>query len=178
MKKIFLLFLFAFSSLFCYDSFAQRGAYNQGDKIFMGGIGFGTYSGYGGLPIVASLEFGVHESISVGPFAGFSSGPWWNVFALGAKGSWHYLPFLNQALEINLDDDRIDFYVSVYAGYRNHAFRGDRSIWGNAFRANYGSVIFAPVLGFKYLFTPNIGAYAELGYGALGVGNFGVSLTF
>jgi hypothetical protein len=178
MKKIIILLFFVSTILLSSESFAQQGAYNKGDKILMAGVGFGTYSGYGGIPLVASLEFGVHESISVGPFAGFSSGQFWNQFAVGAKGSFHYLPFLNQALELNIDDDRWDFYIALYAGYRQHTYTLDRNFFGLGVRQNYGSALFNPVLGFKYLFTPNIGAYGELGYGALGVGNFGVSFTF
>jgi hypothetical protein len=189
MKKLTLLFLFVIASLSSLDSYAQRGAYNMGDKIFMAGVSFGTYGyGYlgnrgGGIPLYASLEFGVHESISVGPYIGYASYGYdygiynyrWNFLSLGAKGSWHYLPLLNRELELNIDDDRFDFYLSLFLGYENRSYSGDT--FGVSY-GNEGRVVFAPVLGFKYLFTPNVGAFLELGRGTFGYATIGVSLTF
>lgn len=176
MRKFTLLILFVFTSLFGHETFAQRGAYNEGDKIFMGGVGFGTFGTYGGIPLTASLEFGVHRSISVGGFVGYSGSQWWNTFAVGAKGTWHFLPVLNRELELNVDDDRWDFYVSGYLGFRSSTFGRDRTIYGN-YGANYSGPLFSGALGAKYFFTPSAAGFLELG-GPLGWTNLGVSLTF
>ncbi|CAN5220866.1 hypothetical protein BH23BAC1_BH23BAC1_26390 [soil metagenome] len=189
MKKLILLLLIVTASSMSFNSFAQQGAYNLGDKIFMAGVSFGTYGyGYlgsrgGGIPLYASLEFGVHESISVGPYIGYASYNYgygiydyrWNFLSVGAKGSWHYLPLLNRELELNIDDDVFDFYVSLFFGYENRSFSGDD--FGLNY-ANTGRLVFAPVLGFKYLFTPSVGAFVELGRGAFGYATVGVSVTF
>ena len=90
-------------------------AYNKGDKIFMAGISFGTTataigSGrtLGVPPLTAALEFGVHENFSVGPYVGYASWNYnsfgldygWNFLAVGARGSFHYVPVLNEALDL------------------------------------------------------------------------------
>nr|MDQ3392867.1 hypothetical protein [Bacteroidota bacterium] len=107
MKKAILLFLIVSASMLSYQSYGQNGAYSKGDKIFMAGIGLGSFGGYGGgygglyggranngggfPPISASLEYGVHNSLSVGPFVAMQSRYEWSTLAIGAKGSWHYL---------------------------------------------------------------------------------------
>lgn len=190
MKKITLLLIVLFVSFVSIDSFAQR-SYEKGDKTFMAGLSFGSYGyGYGGtrsggmIPLYASLEFGVHENFSVGPYIGYASYNYdwgfgskykWNFLSVGAKGSWHYLPAANEALGLNIDDEKFDFYLSLFLGFESRTFSGDAGVW------NYGNssnIVFAPVLGFKYLFTPSVGAFVELGRGTFGYGTVGISARF
>ncbi len=181
-----LLVLLVFGS---YDAKAQR-AYEEGDKILMAGISFGTYGyGYMGsrsggmVPLYASLEFGIHEYFSVGPYVGYASYNYdwgfgrysWNFLSVGAKGSFHYVPIINEAFDFDLDEEKFDFYISLFLGYENRSFSGDD------FGFNYGNegrLVFAPVTGFKYNFNPQFGVFAELGRGAFGYATIGVSYRF
>jgi hypothetical protein len=203
LSTLFLLCVMLFSG----SAFAQGGAYQKGDKLFNAGFSFGAYNykidgtrSTGFIPVSASLEFGVHESISVGPYIGYGSWEYYysdkvdgwgqsysytaitkaSFLSLGGRASWHYLPLLNNELDLNLNESKFDFYATVLAGieFRNSnssysGYMGEGSLRGS-------STHFAPgvVLGFKYLFTDKIGAYLETGRGALGYGTLGITAKF
>ncbi|MGB3778208.1 MAG: hypothetical protein WA960_07600 [Tunicatimonas sp.] len=168
-------------------------AYNKGDKIFMAGISFGTY-GYGlgsgrsiGIPpLTAALEFGVHENFSVGPYVGYASWNYddfgldygWNFLAVGARGSFHYVPVLNEALDLSLDEEKLDFYVTLLVGLEFQSFTGDSfgGIFGDDLNSNSTNFRLGPVLGFKYKFNDKFGVYFEGGRGAFGYGTIGLAI--
>lgn len=167
-------------------------AYQEGDKIFLAGISFGYY-GYGFVgsrsvnvpPINAALEFGIHENFSVGPYIGYASWGYnwtntydynWSFLSVGARGSFHYVPLVNEALDLNLDEEKLDFYVTLIIGLEFQSFDGDA--FGGYNYANDTDFIFGPVLGFKYKFNDKIGAYFEGGRGAFGYGTIGVAVHF
>lgn len=195
MKKCTLICLF-FAFIFAPPVSKAQNAYEKGDRIANLGFSLGHY-GYGlagtrsggFIPLTASLEFGVHENISVGPYVGYAS---WNYdyafnsfrssyssryFSVGAKGSFHYLSLMNQEFNTNLNEQKLDFYLSLFLGLENRSFGYDDQNDPNQ-RNNVSRVIFAPVLGFKYLFTPNVGAFLELGRGTFGYLSLGVSANF
>ncbi len=167
-------------------------AYNKGDKIFMAGISFGGYS-YGYLggrsvsipPLTAALEFGVHENFSVGPYVGYASWNYdytsfnysWNFLAVGVRGSFHYVPVLNEALDLSLDEEKFDFYVSLLVGMEFQTFSGDEfgGLFGDAY-GNNSRFRLGPVLGFKYKFNDKFGVYFEGGRGAFGYGTIGLAI--
>ncbi len=169
-------------------------AYNKGDKIFMAGISFGGYS-YGYLggrsvsvpPLTAALELGIHENFSVGPYVGYASWSYdytsinysWNFLAVGARGSLHYVPLLNEALDLSLDEEKMDFYVSLLVGMEFQTYSGESfgGILGDGY-ANNSRFRLGPVLGFKYKFNDKFGVYFEGGRGAFGYGTLGVAIHF
>jgi hypothetical protein len=197
-KNLFTLILLC-SLLFTGSAFAQGGAYQKGDKLFNAGVSFGAYNhkidgsrSTGFIPVSASLEFGVHESISVGPYIGYGSwaysSSYWgynfttkaSALALGGRASYHYLPFLNEELGLNLNEAKFDFYATGLLGieFRNASvYSGDGS---GSSSSSISSTHFVPgvVLGFKYLFTDKVGAYLETGRGALGYGTLGITAKF
>ncbi|MGB3851763.1 MAG: hypothetical protein WA958_17475 [Tunicatimonas sp.] len=203
MKKLFILSFLACGLTFgaqaqntvrVGDSGGGGLAYNEGDKIFMVGVSFGTY-GYGlgsgrsiGVPpLTAALEFGIHENFSVGPYVGYASWNFnnfgldygWNFLAVGARGSFHYVPVLNEALDLSLDEEKFDFYVTLIIGLEFQSFTGDDN-FGGVFGENYSNsstgVQFGPVLGFKYKFNDKFGVYFEGGRGAFGYGTIGLAV--
>ena len=201
MKKIFITLLI---TCICYVAQGQSSqtvqvesgdlAYNQGDKIAQLGISFGTY-GYGynyygsrsfTLPIAASLEFGFHEYLSAGPYIGFASWRYdyinnvdyrFSSFAVGARGSFHYLPLINEALELGLDESAWDFYVTLMLGIEAYSWNFDNDIPGYD-QANDTDFAFNAVVGFRYKFNRNWGVYFEGGRGAIGYITVGGSYTF
>lgn len=168
-------------------------AYNKGDKIFMAGVSFGYY-GYGLVggrsigvpPLTAALEFGLHENFSVGPYVGYAS---WNyrsfgldygstLLAVGARGSLHYVPLINEALDLSLNEEKFDFYVTLILGLQFRSFTGNDD-FGGLLGDNYDNstgLQFGPVLGFKYKFNDKFGVYFEGGRGAFGYGTIGVAI--
>lgn len=201
MKK--LCTIFAILALFSYSAQAQSTvrvdggggnlAYNKGDKIFLAGISFGSY-GYGYLggrnvgvpPISAALELGIHENFSVGPYVGYASWNYgytgfdysYNFLAVGARGSFHYVPLLNEALDLSLDEEKLDFYVTLLVGLEFRTYSGDN--FGGAL-GGYGNDTqfrIGPALGFKYKFNDKFGVFFEGGRGAFGYGTIGVAIHF
>ncbi|MEQ9443483.1 MAG: hypothetical protein RIG62_30875 [Cyclobacteriaceae bacterium] len=167
-------------------------AYNEGDKIFLAGISFGYY-GYGYLgsrnvgvpPITAALELGIHENFSVGPYVGYASWNYgytgfdysFNFLAVGARGSFHYVPLLNEALDLSLDEEHLDFYVTLLVGLEFQTYSGD-DFGGSLTYNNNTKFVIGPVLGFKYKFNDKFGVYFEGGRGAFGYGTLGVAIHF
>ena len=164
-------------------------AYNQGDKIVQLGISFGTY-GYGfdtignrgfALPTTASFELGLHEYVSAGAYLGYAN---WNyntldnrfsAFVAGVKGSFHYLPLINEALNFGLEESDWDFYLTLMFGLQSYSWKNDFVYAGDL---NDTEFAFSGVLGFKYLFNQNWGIYFEGGRGALGYLTVGGAYTF
>ncbi|MGK7393240.1 MAG: hypothetical protein ACNS62_01665 [Candidatus Cyclobacteriaceae bacterium M3_2C_046] len=169
---------------------AENLAYQKGDNILQAGVTFGYYGyGFAGSrslsvpPLTGSLEFGVNEYFSVGPYVGFASWNYdwfavgdysYNILSLGARGSFHYLPLLNEALDTDFDLEKLDFYVSLLIGLEFQNFSS--SVEG--FPESYGNDTdfrFGPFVGFRYKFNPNFGVYLEGGANAFGYGTIGVS---
>lgn len=196
MRKIFTLALLIFTSSFAFAQNESGAAYAKGDKIFQAGIGFGSFNyGHAGTksvglpPLTASVELGIHDHISVGPYLGYGSWKYaqtvwgmkysysWKYLSAGVRGSFHYLPFLNKALELGLDEGKFDFYASLALGLEKAKLKSE-SDDDNYGESSATAFRLAPVLGFKYRFNEKFGTYLELGRGVLSVGSIGVSVNF
>lgn len=202
MKKIFTLaFIFISSFAFAQQQLpltSGNQAYNKGDKILQAGIGFGYFNyGFAGSrsvglpPLTASLELGIHDHISVGPYIGYASWKYsqtfygmsadynMNFYSLGARGSYHYLPLLNEHLDLDLDEEKIDFYASLFLGLEMQRMKSESKSEDETYKQKMNStgLRLAPVLGFKYKFNPKYGAYLEVGRGALSVATIGGSIN-
>ena len=160
-------------------------AFNQGDLLLNAGFSFAYYGQtFGGtrslgiIPLSVNLEYGIHKYISVGPYLGYASWDYdigndftWNILSLGARGSFHYLPLLDEILESDLDLERLDFYASLILGLEIQSSNPN-------IIENETELVLGPVLGFKYLFNERVGAYFEGGRGTFGYGTLGVAFVF
>lgn len=160
----------------CSLSFAQNGAFKNGDKLLNLGIGINSYYS-GGIPFGASLEFGVTDAISVGGNVDYLSSNYKGEFGFkftalyfGARVNYHF----NELLKI--ESDKVDVYGGLTLGYRSFSFK-DRSDDGIGLGKSYGSGVYlGGLVGGKYYFTNNIGAFVELG--AIGSTNARVGVAF
>src|SRR5690554_1477629 len=165
--------------------------------VSLGVYGYGWYSGVlysnvkrtGIVPISASLNFGVSDMFSVGGFAGYYSRKYKYTYdnrgnsivykdkftniAFGAQGTFHAVPFFNDAFDTDIDDEKVDFYARLLLGYETYSWKYDNPYLEGT--NTTGSVIFSPVVGVRYMFNPNLGVYLEGGRGAYGWGNIGLS---
>ena len=129
------------------------------------GVGLGTY--YKGLPFGVSFEHGFTDNISAGVFANYSTysypdvGYKLNILYFGVRGSYHF------ASLFNVNNPKFDPYGGVSLGYYNVSFNGEN--FGSPYSS---SVLFGVHAGVRYMFSDNIGGFAEAGYGvsALQVG--------
>lgn len=147
---------------------SAQGNLGKGGKQLNAGVGFSSF----GVPVYIGADFGVHESISVGPrisyrknterFGGFKFSQSLTVIAF--NGNYHF----NQLLAL---PDEWNVYAGVTLGYyiwstgdTNDTFRGEAS--GLGFDAQVGA---------RYFFNEKWGLNLELGGGTASGGNFGVT---
>lgn len=168
-------------------------AYEKGDKIIQVGLGLGraiggggygwAYGGGAGLSLNAALELGIHEYFSVGPYvaagrynlgtiAGLGRSDYrLTAIAAGVRGSFHYVPLLNEVAGTNIDEEKLDLYVAVLLGLEFYSTNFDNDL------IRYNSTVFdgGAVLGGRYKFNPRMSVFTELGYAGLSVWTLGIS---
>jgi hypothetical protein len=162
-----------------------KGVSLLGGGLFLGYYGYGFF-GTRSLsipPFNAYYELGVHEYVTLGPFAGM--GKWeyryvnsdytWTFYHLGARGSFHLSNIINEVLGADIDENKIDFYISILSGLeiRNFSSEAFPDLYDNTIR-----IFIGPITGVRYYLGNNFAIYAEGGRGALGFLSFGVSLKF
>ncbi len=155
-------------------------------RIFSAGFSLNYSYGYIGSrsiripPVNASLEIGIHEFVTVGPFVAYSS---WSYPArtrsfvnAGVRGSFHFSPLLNDLLDGSIDENQIDFYASMLSGleFRQYGASSDEGISGFIDNTR---LFLGPVAGVRFYFADNFGVFSEVGRGALGAITVGVSLN-
>jgi hypothetical protein len=138
----------------------------KGVNFINAGIGVGTYGfvGTGGLPITASFEHGFSKNISAGLNLGFIqrkyADDWkYTYLVFGARGSYHF----NEVL--NVQNEKLDVYGGISLNYRHYKIKYGHDIDDYYGSASGGEVDFGIHAGGRYLFSPKVGAFAELGYG-------------
>lgn len=174
---VFVLFLSCLNHVASGQDLFNKESHVVHGGIGLGGFGFGTC--YTQSPIInVSYDQGIFDELGIGNLgiggaAGIKHYSWncsygndnwsWNRIYLGARATYHFY-FLNE--------EKLDLYSGVSLG----AF-----IWTGDTDSPYGS--YAPVLapglfgGGNYWWKPNVGVYAEVGYG-LGFLNTGVAIKF
>lgn len=174
-----------------------RKAYNEGDVSLNAGISLGTIGygwGYGwnssfSLPLTATLDIGVHEYFSVGGYAGYMGRSYtdnsysrnykhtFRSYNFGVQGTFHASSFLNSEFDFAINDTKVDYYARLLLGYEVYSWTYDNS-WNTSginLNSSSGRMIFGPVVGVRYMFTPNVGGYIEGGRGAFGWLTLGIS---
>lgn len=176
MKKIALAFLV--STLFATVSHAQF--FQKGTNVVSAGVGLGGHFGsfsYGSQTPGISVQYekGIWETggpgvISLGGYAGIkgykysgSSGSYhydekWNYTVIGVRSAYHYNGIKNE---------KFDVYGGLMLSYNILSYKfsdngGTSTYKGGSYGSNLG---FSAYVGGRYLFTENLGAFAELGYG-------------
>lgn len=111
-------------------------------------------------------------SIDMSSFSGFKIGESkpvvidFTTFYAGAKISWHY----------NLSSN-VEFFWSLGIGYFGMSLDGDDSD-GDKMAFNYNGPLPTNMIGFKFFFTDNIGAFVDFGFDGAKVVGAGLALKF
>ena len=193
MKKtclLLLVFVLFFSSL---NLSAEDKMSYRDHKLFGAGISLG-YLGTGYLgsrsigvpPLSAYYEMGVHDYITAGPYLGFARWSYryagwgdyrysWTFINVGARGSFHLTGFLNEIFSLEMDEEKIDWYVTLFAGMEFGRYSSS-SDWAESTYSNTSRFFIGPSTGLRYYISDNMAIFAEGGYGAYGAFTFGVSL--
>ncbi len=189
MKRSF-RYLFAFV-MFTVCSFSAQAQYEKGDLLINPGIsllgygyGYGFGGSYSGLPALsASIEYNVTDNIGVGGYGGFVSRSYkyagfkdrWSNIGFGARGIFHASEVLNDALGANINSEKLDIYGGLSLGYELYTWSYDDNSIYRGSGASSGAFVLGGILGTRYMFSPNLGVYGELGRGAFGAITLGVT---
>jgi len=151
----------------------KKGVTNLNAGVSIGGLA-GLYGTSDFPPVSLGLQFGIHEKISVGGIVGYSSssidgsywngnnfvrGDWtWTYIFIDARGEYHF---------VDVDVKDLDLYGGLTIGY-NIASLSTPS--GYVEYAGYGYtgdsyLLYGFHAGARYMFSPKIGVFGELGYG-------------
>lgn len=178
-----------FAALFCVVT-ANAQFFEKGTNVVSVGIGLGSSLGnftYGSQSPAFSAQYerGIWPIedigvISLGGYVGrktykYSSSDmygkyeWkWNYTIVGVRSAFHYN---------KIDNEKLDVYGGVMLSYNHVNFKSNYSS-GYTYNGNYNSTVgLMPYLGGRYLFTNNLGAFAEVGYGIAYL-NLGLALKF
>lgn len=160
MKKI-LTIVFAVGLVFSATLASAQARYDKGDVLLNLGLGLGYYYGNGGVPLIASAEFGVNEVITVGPYIAYTSrgytGFRYTFIDFGVRGSYHF----SELFEI--DNEQLDIYGGANLGYAVSKFSYDNSFYNDNIYP--GRVQFGLHAGARYFFSEKVAGYGELGFG-------------
>lgn len=183
------------------DSTGQTKAYEKGQLQINAGIDFlvfpynyGYFNLYSGVttsatvPVSANIEYGFHEYISIGGYAGYYSKTWnyntfrgdressFSVVSFGARGTLHATQLMNDLTDAGIDDTKWDLYASLILGIENTSW--DHTWDDTRYSPPSSTTNFriGPIFGARYMFNSNLGAFLEFGRGTYGLGRIG--LTF
>lgn len=178
------------------------GSFDKGTISVTAGYGYGlagslfsAYDSYSDYtfsklgPITARIEYGVSKKIGLGLSVNYSSynvewkqpgvypSPSTTLYKAGFKGVGY-----SALLRMNLhfaNGEKIDPYWGFGLGYRggSYTFSSDDSHALNQSVKTLIPVGFETTIGLRYYFTPNIGAYAEVGLGKA-LAQVGVAFKF
>lgn len=180
--------------VFCFGSnaFAQ---YEQGDITVSGGFsmgvfsynGWGSYGKFSGFPpLFFNLEYSVNEKVAIGPYLGyygrtFKSGGYKSTFtavSYGARGTFHASEFLSEVLDLSINEEKVDVYASLMMGFDTYSYKFDEDWYGDSDRLSDTEFDFGTIIGIRYNFTPQAGAFFEFGRGTFGLATIGASVKF
>ncbi|UFH51907.1 hypothetical protein [Spirosoma sp. KNUC1025] len=137
---------------------------HHGRNVYVNaGVGLATYYG-GGFPIGVSVEVDAKNNFSVGGSIdyyhynyGYYSGGYNFVYA-GARGSYHF----------NTKNSSFDPYIGATLGFRYAGYKDSYgySYYDGYYSGGYNSGLYVGIhLGSRFMFSPKVGAFAEVGYG-------------
>jgi len=166
-----------------------RPAYEAGDLQLSLGASFGIlgYESFGGgsfgIPFVISGEYGklADGAVSTGIYVGYLNKNYayfdddlrLSVFSIGSRTSFHATALLKEKVFPSLNEEKWDIYGSLLLGYKFYSYHYAGSQYSFPGGAGFTGGV---VLGGRYMFLPNLGAYVEVGREVHGFGAMGLTL--
>ena len=185
-KSILFLAIVLVASTLSVNAQSSSDTYSVGTNVVSLGIGLGSSFGpnVGSSTPALSLQYerGLWEAgpgvISLGGYVGYKGYKYtyfdetvkWNYSIIGVRGAWHWT---------GSGIDNLDLYGGAMLAY-NHVSTSVSDASGTYTNGygSYGSDLgLSLFVGGRYYFTPQLGAFAELGYGIAYL-NIGLALKF
>lgn len=135
------------------------------------GVGAGYYVGSVSMPALqARFEKAVSDEVSIGAILGRASSKYTDSYGsvkysftlIGGRANYHFE-----------GSDKFDAYVGGTLGY--NIFSVNTEGYSSPYKGSSSAVLYGGQIGANYYFSPNIGAWAELGYG---ISYLNLGLTF
>jgi len=184
MKKLFLVLALAslvLGAAFGFDFMNASPAVQDSNIFIDAGIGWGILEYSIKIPpISAAITYkpnGLPIPLSIGGYFAFTSyeedvGVYnWSgtMLGFGARANWHFHLL-----------DALDTYLGISLGWLVWNQESTWDLLGITYTTKYdnSTFLYGFVLGGRYFFTDNIGAYIELGYSAVSVASIGLALKF
>ena len=169
MKKLTLVILL---SVFTATFALAQGTLGKGGKQLNAGLGF---SGWG-VPVFVGLDFGVDESITIGPRISYRNYAYnrasykfnQSLTVLSFNGNYHFNKLLNLPSEWN-------FYAGITLGY--YLWSDVRTSSGIIDVGNSSRMGLEGQIGGRYFFSDNFGVNLEFG-GGTGTGGGSIGITY
>jgi hypothetical protein len=170
MKKIILVF---FVIILSFSLTKAQGTLGNGGRQFNAGLGFSDY----GVPIYAGADFGIHESVTIGPKISFRNYVYHkssyeyrqSLMVLSFNGNYHF----NQLLTL---PSEWDFYAGLSLGYY---FWSDVRTSSTVYYSGKSSMFGVDLqVGGRYFFSDNFGVNLEFGGGTATGGGVGITYKF
>lgn len=179
MKKfatILFVLVFVLTASLSFGQTYKKGVTNLNAGVSIGGLA-GFYGESDFPPLSLGLQFGIHEKISVGGIIGYASSSYdlgffgnnnytwtYRYIIVGARGEYHF---------VDVDVKDFDLYAGLTIGY-NIVSVDEPSGYTGFYTAEASYLLYGFHAGGRYMFSNNIGAFAELGYG---IGYFTIGLN-
>lgn len=160
MKKILIITLLALLAL---QGIAQK-SFEKGDVLLNTSFGFGSnYHNQSAFnpSFLASLDFGVHDYLSVGPYIGAS---FFNnqqkAVDFGGRMNFHWWQLLDDRIRADLKQDQLEIYWTVSFGYEFVLLNSTEG------ETNQGRLDLGATTGLRWYPNGNdrIAVFTELGY--------------
>lgn len=171
------LIIGATASVSAMDFKSYPDSFKKGNIAFNAGIGLSSLgTTYGNTvipPVSATVDYALPIGdlpLSFGALFGITTADWtysdgsgtygygYSIIAIGVRGAYHF----------NFDVKGLDTYAGLMLGYYivNSTYTGTGAYSSLAGTAGAASTIgWGTYVGARYFFIPNVGAFAELGYG-------------
>ena len=103
----------------------------------------------------------------------------------GIVGSFHFVETLNSQLDLSLDSEKIDMYVSIKTGLIYKRYTSNYDSDPTSIEAQNGTIkisipetlfYLAPVIGVRYYFVDNIAVFCEIGRANLSYMTLGLTM--
>lgn len=173
MKKI-LLSLFAILLMLNPNS-ADAQSFEKGNVLLNPAIGYGNRiigSDFFRPNISFSVDIGVHDYVSVGPYmAAAFGGSGFNAFGVGARGNFHWWQLLDDKVEKDLKQDQFEMYFTLWLGATITQF-------DNEGKSNKGGFDGGTSLGLRWYPNANnrFALFGEWGRGPISWGTIGATI--
>ena len=163
--------------LFSFGAANAQKSFEKGSIVLNTGTNLLAIDGNTFRPgLLVSVDFGVHDYVSVGPYAGVNfRGNKSTRAVIGARSSFHFWQLADDRAEKDLKQDQIDFYLTLFLG--GDIFTEYDGPDNNRIR-NRGYVYDAGLnLGLRWYPKANnvFALYTELGYTPISYGVIGAA---